>query len=116
MLSYYLEDDTLQVYEEVVRNSGVGGGNFLKRGCYMNELPLDSAEPRYFQPQDIYLGNIISLNGTDMRIIEMDNMSLRFCETYPDEFPMFDTFRIVGSLLNIGIYLSIYLSLFLMSY
>jgi len=31
-LTYYLEDDTIQIYEEIVRNSGVGGGNFLKRG------------------------------------------------------------------------------------
>jgi hypothetical protein len=28
----------------------------------------------------------------------MDNMSLKFCENYPDEFPMMDTFKVIGSM------------------
>lgn len=98
MLSYYLENDSIQVFEETVRNSGVGGGTFLKRGIYTNELPPDSDEPRYFKPTDIYLGNVICLNGVTFQITEMDGTSVRFCEAYPDEFPMSDTFRIINIL------------------
>ncbi len=25
-------------------------------------------------------------------------MSLKFCENYPDEFPMMDTFKVIGSM------------------
>lgn len=99
MLTYYLEDDTVQVFEEVIRNSGIIGGNFLKRGKYDNDLPPEGEEPRHFIPQDIYLGNVISFHGNDMRIVEMDNMSLRFCETYPEDFPMSDTFKIIERLI-----------------
>jgi hypothetical protein len=95
MITYYLEDDTIQIFEEVIRNSGFGGGSFLKRGKYINLLPVDSSLPREFTPQDIFLGNVISVNGHEMRIMEMDNLSLRFCESYPEEFPLFDTFLVV---------------------
>jgi hypothetical protein len=30
----------------------------------------------------------------------MDNMSLEFCEHFPDEFPMMDTFKIIGDLMQ----------------
>lgn len=121
MLTYYLEDDTLQIYEETVRNSGYGGGNFLKRGKYQNHLPdddryhsttvstcggvpladLDYASRnsgiRDFKATDIYIGNIISVNGHEMQITEMDNLSVRFCESYPEDFPMYDAIQVMSS-------------------
>ena len=100
MVTIYLEDDSIQIYEETKRNSGLTGGNFLKKGKYLNTLPADSDEPRYFAPQDFYLGNVFCINGNEMRIMEMDNMSLRFCESYPMEFPMFDIVAIIRSLLD----------------
>lgn len=100
MLTFYLEDDTIGVYEEVVRNSGIDGGNFLKRGNYDNGLPPDSDEPRPFIPTDIYLGNVILLNGYEMQITEMDDMSVRFCEENSEEFPFFDTFTIINNVMD----------------
>lgn len=100
MITFFLEDDTIAVYEEVKRNSGIWGGNFLKRGRYLNDLPSDSEAPRAFKPTDIYLGNVISFNGNDFQIQEMDNMSLEFAEHFPDEFPMMDTFKIIGDLMQ----------------
>jgi hypothetical protein len=99
-LTFYLEDDTVGVFEEVRRNSGIVGGNFLKRGVYMNSLPPDGNEPRPFVATDIYLGNVISLNGYEMQITEMDDMSVRFCEENCDEFPFFDTFQIINHLMG----------------
>eukprot|EP01031_Cornospumella_fuschlensis_P027637 gene27637-33375_t len=96
LLTFFLEDDSLQVYEDNVRNSGIWGGTFLKRGRYNHETPPDCPHPRPLLPTDIYLGNVVCVNGNQFRIFEMDNMSLKFCENYPDEFPMSDTFRIVG--------------------
>eukprot|EP00595_Chromulina_sp_UTEXLB2642_P000719 CAMPEP_0196761390 /NCGR_PEP_ID=MMETSP1095-20130614/609_1 /TAXON_ID=96789 ORGANISM="Chromulina nebulosa, Strain UTEXLB2642" /NCGR_SAMPLE_ID=MMETSP1095 /ASSEMBLY_ACC=CAM_ASM_000446 /LENGTH=826 /DNA_ID=CAMNT_0042110867 /DNA_START=24 /DNA_END=2505 /DNA_ORIENTATION=- len=103
MITFYLEDDTIFIFEEIQRNSGIMGGTFLKRGRYINNLPDDNASPRYFIPTDIYLGNVISLNGIELKIVEMDNLSLKFCETYPDEFPMFDPFLICERLVNHGV-------------
>jgi hypothetical protein len=127
LVTFYLEDDTLQIYEENRRNSGIGGGSFLKRGRYVNDVATQQhrqqvqqqlalnpsrtgeltteqqialMEPVYFTPQDIYLGNILAVNNFLFQIVEMDNLSLKFCESYPDEFPYSDTFRIVSEILS----------------
>lgn len=122
-ITYYLEDDTIQVFEETSRNSGYWGGNFLKRGKYVKDdeskvsIPFSpnslristtlnstfSSSPKklnYFQPNDIVLGNTLHLNGNEFLIVELDNLTLKFCETYPDEFPSSNTSRIVESLLK----------------
>lgn len=97
-ITFYLEDDTLSVFEDVMRNSGMTGGSFLKRGRYINALPEDSDSPRPFAATDIYLGNVISVNGCDFTIKEMDEMSVDFCESFPEEFPLFDVHNVVGGL------------------
>lgn len=126
LVTFYLEDDTLQIYEENRRNSGISGGSFLKRGRYINDVAtqqhrqqvqqqlatnpsrtgeltteqqLSLMEPKYFTPQDIYLGNVLAVNNFLFQIVEMDNLSLKFCESYPDEFPYSDTFRIVSEIM-----------------
>jgi len=100
LMTYHLEDDSVSIYMNVARNCGLKGGTFLNRGEYMNALPFDSPTPRKFIPQDIYLGNVVCINGHEMRIIEMDSMSVAFCEAYPDEFPLFDTFTVMRAVLN----------------
>jgi hypothetical protein len=92
-----MEDDSIEVMEETIRNSGIWSGTYLKKGRYTNQ---QCEPPRLFVPQDIYLGNHISMNGCRFHIIEMDNMSMRFCETYPDEFPMSDLMRITTIVLD----------------
>ena len=37
MFAYYLVDDTLAIFEEGIRNSGMRGGKFLERGEYKDE-------------------------------------------------------------------------------
>lgn len=100
VITFYLEDDTVQVIEQPERNAGIWGGTFLKRGRYQNEMPDDGGVPRWFVPTDVYLSAVFKINGTIFDITEMDNMSLRFCEENPDEFPMMDTFRIIGSIME----------------
>lgn len=99
-LSFFMEDCSVQVYEEVVKNSGFPGGMFVKRTRLLNHLPPDQNEPRVFKAQDIYLGNVIAFNGMQMRIVEMDGATLRFCEQHPEDFPYSDVFTIILHLLN----------------
>ena len=70
-LIYHLNDDSIQIYEVVVRNSGINGGNYLKRGRYVNTLPSNGDEPRRFVKTDIFLGNVFCINGQEMQIVEM---------------------------------------------
>jgi DUF1126 PH-like domain len=94
-LVYFLSDDSIQIYEEIVRNSGIGGGNYLKRGRYVNSLPPSGEEPRRFKPTDIFLGNVFCVNGQEMQIVYMDKSTLQYCETNSSEYPLSDTFKIM---------------------
>ena len=94
-LVYFISDDSIQIYEEIVRNSGIGGGNYLKRGRYVNSLPPSGEEPRRFKPTDIFLGNVFCVNGQEMQIVYMDNSTLQYCEVNSSEYPLSDTFKIV---------------------
>jgi len=100
LLSFFLEDDTMQVFEEAQYNAGLVGGTFLKRGKYTNDLPYNSNVPRPFSPTDIFLSNVIAMNGVDFQIFEMDAQSLSVLEENPEEFPMCDAFRIAETLLD----------------
>uniref|UniRef100_A0A1A9ZYI2 EF-hand domain-containing family member C2 n=1 Tax=Glossina pallidipes TaxID=7398 RepID=A0A1A9ZYI2_GLOPL len=63
IVSYYLSDDTIQIYEIAERNSGFLGGEFMKR----TRIPLPGQEkftsrrPQYYQPYNFYIGATISL-------------------------------------------------------
>ena len=94
-ITFYLEDDTLQIFEEVKANTGADGGIFLKRGKYYNELPDDCDTPRYFVATDFYLGNVFSVHKREMRIVDIDEVTLKLCESLPDMFPMSDPTAIV---------------------
>jgi hypothetical protein len=100
LLTYYMEDNTLGVFEDVVKNSGIPGGNFLRRGVYQNGAPPEGGGPRRFWATDVFLGNRIVLNGNEMEIAQMDDASVKFCEDNYDEFPLFDPYEVVGKLLN----------------
>lgn len=99
-LIFHLNDDSIQIYEVPVRNSGIAGGNYLKRGRYINTLPPAGQEPRRFVKTDIFLGNVFCINGQEMQVLEMDAATLRFCEAYAHEFPMSDTFKIVHGMVE----------------
>jgi hypothetical protein len=63
-------------------------------------MPAGGGQARLFVPQDLFLGNVICVNGTMFQIVEIDNVSLNFCESYPEEFPMSDIQRVLLIVLN----------------
>jgi len=99
LLSFYLEDDTLQIFEEAKYNSGIDSGRFLKRGKYNNDLPPDRNSPRRFLATDMFLSNVVCVGGAKFQIVEMDSLSMKICEDRPNEFPMFDAFRVASMML-----------------
>ena len=55
VVSYYLADDTMSVFEPPLRNSGMSGGVFAKR----QKMRWPGAEGLdYYQPQDIQVGQL----------------------------------------------------------
>jgi len=72
-ISLYPEDDTLGIYEPVVRNSGMGGGKFLVRSRYRKP---DSS---FYDAKDFLPGQVTTVMGRRFMIDDADVFTRRHC-------------------------------------
>jgi len=82
VITFYLADDTVAVYEPPSRNSGIIGGKFLKRQRMKN------SRQEYLKAQDFFVGAAVSLGGYKFVIEGTDNYTLKYMEANRDVFPM----------------------------
>lgn len=75
IIQVHLEDDTVQIREPPIRNSGHKGGIFLARS---NLERHDGTEP--LKPQDIYLGGVVQILSHKFKVHDADEFTLRFME------------------------------------
>ena len=57
MLSYFMNDDTISVFEPPLRNSGMVGGKFLERG-----IKYKPGTEEQYTYKDLYVGAEIVIN------------------------------------------------------
>lgn len=87
IISFFLCDDTIQIYEIAERNSGFLGGEFKKR----TRVPLPGQEkftskrPVYYQPVNFYIGSTICLSDHLFHIVSADEYTLIYMEHHPQE-------------------------------
>jgi Ca2+-binding EF-hand superfamily protein len=112
ILTFFLEDDTISIYEPPMKNSGYLGGKFLDRGKFKkcssstntnNTMSGSSGSGSgssssniggksaslYYQASDFYIGAVISFEFSPlqkMELIEADLQTLIFCENHPEQF------------------------------
>ncbi|CAN0297091.1 unnamed protein product [Lampetra fluviatilis] len=101
VVSYFLEDDTISVFEQDQRNSGVVSGRFLERGAV--ERPGQprvgaTAAPARFLAPDLHVGSVVTLHGRTLRLTGADRYTLRYMETHRDQFPEADPSLAVAAL------------------
>eukprot|EP00163_Fabomonas_tropica_P034786 TRINITY_DN9832_c0_g2_i1.p1 TRINITY_DN9832_c0_g2~~TRINITY_DN9832_c0_g2_i1.p1 ORF type:complete len:713 (-),score=250.44 TRINITY_DN9832_c0_g2_i1:235-2373(-) len=82
IVTFYLSDDTVQVFEPPQRNSGIVGGKFLERRRVNN--PQTHAP---FTPQDFYVGAIVTLLSSRFVLLDADEFCLNYMEDNAKEFP-----------------------------
>lgn len=82
VVSYFLSDDTINIHEPPMRNSGIAGGKFLERQRVKkpNQVrnPLEVSE--YFGPRDFYVGAHVVINGFDFYIYDADEYAFKLME------------------------------------
>jgi len=83
IITYYMSDDTLGIYEKFQRNSGFIGGKFLERS--RNKNP-DTQE--YYRASDLAVGNRVNINTNIFEIIETDDFTSKFIQNNPDVWPV----------------------------
>ncbi|GMH58643.1 hypothetical protein TL16_g02654 [Triparma laevis f. inornata] len=74
VIQYFMEDNTLAIREPPIRNSGVIGGNFLRRD------PCKHPDGSKVIPKDFYVGAILDLNCHRFLLMDADEWSYRLME------------------------------------
>jgi len=80
IISFYLADDSISIYEPAVKNSGIIEGPFLRRNKYKN---VDNNQA-WITPTDMGLGCNIKINGFSYHIISADDYSVKYLQTHLD--------------------------------
>ena len=93
IISYYLADDTVQVFEAQRRNSGFGEGKFFQRARIKNP-----ATGKYFTASDFEVGKEININSYIFVLDDADEFAYNYMEASSDEFPQSDLFLIITSM------------------
>ncbi|XP_064639145.1 EF-hand domain-containing family member C2-like [Lineus longissimus] len=89
IISYFLSDDTILVFEPPVRNSGIIGGKFLERGRVKKPMQqrysTDLSE--YYSASDLFVGAGVDFNCHRFNIIDADEYAFRYMEKCAGEYP-----------------------------
>ena len=91
VVSYFLEDDTVGIFEEKIRNLGFWQGKFLDRS-----KPLDKEYRPLFTPASFYVGATVSVYGHSFNLMKADEYTLRYMEGRPEEYPCANIKLILG--------------------
>lgn len=81
IISYFLSDDTLLVFEPPQRNSGIIGGKFLERGR------VKKNNGNHVMAQDLYIGAHVDLYKHTFILIDADEYAVAYMEKNSHEFP-----------------------------
>ncbi|XP_009869295.1 PREDICTED: EF-hand domain-containing protein 1, partial [Apaloderma vittatum] len=86
ILSYFLSNDMISIYEPPVRNSGIIGGKYL--GKTRVAKPGSTTEnPTYYEPSDFTIGSTIEVFGHRFVITDADEYVLNYMESNAESFP-----------------------------
>ena len=83
VVSFFLVDGSLQIFEPPQRNSGVIGGKFLERSAVYKP----GAGRHKYSAADFGVGAIIVASGRAFRMVEADEYTLHHMEEHPETFP-----------------------------
>lgn len=71
IISYFLADNTLSVYEPPVKNSGIEQGKFLERKKYKNVTGIR----QLIEPSDFAIGGQVIINSYAFQILSVDKFT-----------------------------------------
>ncbi|BBN18835.1 EF-hand domain-containing protein 1 [Marchantia polymorpha subsp. ruderalis] len=86
VFQFFLEDDSLSVFEPPARNAGVVNGRYMHRQPSLRKPGTLEA----YIPEDFYVGARIELHDRLFDLIKADEWTLKFMEENKDKFPMAD--------------------------
>jgi len=82
IISFYLANDTLSIFEPAQKNSGIIEGPFLGRKKYKN---VDK-NMAFITPTDMPVGGDIKINGFNYHILGCDEYTTKYLSTHTFEW------------------------------
>ncbi|XP_071340370.1 EF-hand domain-containing family member C2 isoform X1 [Trachinotus anak] len=103
IISFYLCNDSISVFEHPQKNSGVLGGKFLERGRVKKPCQelFKSELSEYFKAQDLYVGATLCLNNKNFQLLDADEYTFSYMEKHAEEFPKANVGNIFSKLHSI---------------
>jgi hypothetical protein len=80
IISFYLQDDSISVYEPAVKNSGIIEGPFLRRNKYKN---VDKNN-EWITPTDLGIGADVKINGYSYHVVSCDDYTKSYLQAHLD--------------------------------
>ena len=96
MISYYLCDKTMAIFEAAVPNSGFRSGKFLQRTRVRNP-----ETKQFFEPSAFYVGAKIQASGRVFELLDAAPHTFCLMEARSDEFPDADISNVVDRIKQI---------------
>ena len=93
IITFFLANDTVEIYEPPERNSGIIAGKYLQRMKIKNPETGD-----YFKASDLEVGRVVTINQQQYRLLEATEYAMSYMEADPDNFPQADLSSIVDKL------------------
>ena len=81
LISFYLRDNAIQVYEIAGRNSGRQSGKFIEKQRIKN--PYTNL---YYSEKDFVSGNVIYVNKFIFKLLECDEYTRKYMRDNPEDF------------------------------
>lgn len=84
VITVFLTDNTIQIFERTSKDSGLPRGKFLERKAY--KLPDGS---RAYQPEDFFIGASVTINSHKLDIFDADEQAIKYMEdnNFPHSIP-----------------------------
>ncbi|XP_018590675.1 EF-hand domain-containing protein 1 [Scleropages formosus] len=86
VISYFLSNDMISIFEKPTRNSGIISGKFLEK----TRVPKPSStvdNPEYYGPGDFAIGATLEVFGHRFVLIDADLYVLKYLETMNEQIP-----------------------------
>ena len=78
IISFYLADDTISIYEPAQKNSGIIEGKFLQRNRYKN---IDNGNA-WITPSDMAIGGDVKINGHSFHLMSCDEYTTNYLKEH----------------------------------
>jgi hypothetical protein len=82
IVNFFCGDDTIQVFQDTDKNSGVVGGKFMERKKHRNDK-----SGRYLTETDFQIGGIVELDVYHFQLLRADEFTAKYMAERPEKFP-----------------------------